>query len=239
MIQEKFGFFNHAPHGTKFDPSKIDDCLKLMITGLQLNGSHNSDGFEPQNTESENEEENQAKNQTENQSENQAENHNQSQNGIKNYPDDFEVINTPASSNNEAEIENGTEVAKYNKSDSNKELPSNSNAQKRGSNSFDELCFTLEKRLKTDITTSLHLVKELNLKNEQECLLKIDEVQRKSLEEKKRFDLEKKTMEKTIEDLKRKIDEMEKKAINKTCVACAKVIDSLQFCNSECLKYVR
>lgn len=126
--------------------------------------------------------------------------------------------------------------------------PHKQNPKKRGNehlstSDFDQLAFHMEKCLKNQITNSFNELKKNHQSSIQTGLLnsgqQIASLQREKeeLEGKIRELEEQRTENQTkFEALERKIAELENDKTKKTCVACSNVIDSLAYCNSECLK---
>lgn len=122
------------------------------------------------------------------------------------------------------------------------------NSTKRGNanlelSDFGKLSHHLEKRVKNNVSNSFkellqqhkciqqgELIKSNDLKG------KLTALQQEHDEQKKTFREEKEKMEQKIIELEGKIAELQKEKNTKTCITCAKVIDSLIYCNSDCLK---
>lgn len=112
-----------------------------------------------------------------------------------------------------------------------------------GASDFDQLCFHIEKRMKNSVTNSFNELKKIHQSSQQFELLESKQ-QIASLQREKEalegrigeLELQRTEDQTKFKALEDKIAELEKEKTKKTCIACSKVIDSLAYCNSECLK---
>lgn len=107
-------------------------------------------------------------------------------------------------------------------------------------NDFNTLCQHLETQMKNNITNSFKALKQVGvasrvaITNLQSALNEATN-EKEKLQEK--LDLLQNVFNKEKKELENKIRKLEEEKTQKTCVACAKVIDKLSYCNSDCLRY--
>lgn len=232
MIRTKFGHFNFAPRQTVFDANNMASYVTQMTSKQTLTGNARENNGS-----------------------------NSSQCSHKSS-----LCSGKITSTQEPNKEDHEEDESY--SPRSEDNQHQQNVRKRGndhlsSSDFDQLCYHFEKCAKNNITKTFKSLIELHHNSQQGELLKTNELvekiaslQQERSEVEKTLDGEKKALEEKIAKLEqqrieeqtkfseekltleKKIAELEGDKTKKTCISCDKVIDSLAYCNSDCLKWV-